>query len=290
MGTTAVGTGRVAGKVAFITGAARGQGRAHAVKLASEGADIIALDICETLPISHAPMATWEDMEETVRQVEAVGGRILARKADVRDRAQVDAVVAEGLEAFGKIDVVVANAAVLTYRDMFEITVEEFEESLDTNLTGVFHTVQAPIQQMIDRGEGGSIILISSAAAYRAKASPDYSAAKTALITFARALSNELGWFRIRVNTIEPGFVLSPALDNDAYAERTRQLLGRDEPFASREEHREAMWEQFSPQNMLPVGWVDPEAVSNAVLYLASDEARYVTSEELKVDAGMSDK
>ena len=281
--------GRVEGKVAFITGAARGQGRSHAVKLASEGADIIALDICEDLPFAHSPHATWADMEETVRLVEAAGGRIVARKADVRSREQIDAVLAEGLEAFGKIDVVIANAAAIAYKNVLDITVEEFEATLDVNLHGVFNTVQTPVRHMIERNEGGSIILISSGVAYRATPSPDYSAAKTALITFARALANELGPNRIRVNTIEPGYVLSPANDNPKYAERTARLLGR-EPFATPEEHREALWEQLKPRNMLPVGWVEPEAISNAILWLASDESRYVTSEELKVDAGFADK
>jgi (+)-trans-carveol dehydrogenase len=285
----AVRTGRVAGKVAFITGAARGQGRSHAVKLASEGADIVALDICEDLPFAHSPHATWEDLQETVRLVEEAGGRIVARKADVRFRDQVDAVVAEGLETFGKIDVVVANAAAAQYKDVLELSVEDFQASLDVNLTGVFNTVQTPVRSMLERGIQGSIILISSGVAYRATPAPDYSAAKTALITFARALANELGPNRIRVNTIEPGYVLTPILDNDEYGKRTAQLLGR-EPFATREEHRQAMWGQFSQRNMLPVGWVEPEAVSNAVLFLASDESRYVTSEELRVDAGFAEK
>lgn len=289
MSTTSVRTGRVAGKVAFITGAARGQGRSHAIKLASEGADILALDICEDLPFAHSPHATEADLAETVRLVEAAGGRIVARKADVRFRDQVDAVVAEGLETFGKIDVIIANAAAIQYKGVLDLSVEDFEATLDVNLHGVFHTVQSPIQSMINRNEGGSIILISSGIAYKATPAADYSAAKTALITFARALGNELGPSRIRVNTIEPGYVLSPANDNDAYAERTAELLGRG-PFASREEHRQALWDQFKPRNMLPVGYIDPEAISNAVLWLASDESRYVTAEELKVDAGFADK
>jgi (+)-trans-carveol dehydrogenase len=285
----AVRTGRVAGKVAFITGAGRGQGRSHAVKLASEGADIVALDICEDLPFAHSPHATWEDLQETVRLVEAAGGRIVARKADVRNRDEVDAVVAEGLEEFGKIDVVVANAAAIQYKSVFDLSVEDFEAGLDVNLHGVFHTVQSPIRQMIDRNEGGSIILISSGIAYKATPAVDYSAAKTALITFARALANEVGPSRIRVNTIHPGYVLSPANDNMAYSERTAQLMGR-EPFSSLEEHREALWERFKPQNMLPIGYMEPDAISNAVLWLASDASRFVTAEELKVDAGLADK
>jgi SDR family mycofactocin-dependent oxidoreductase len=284
-----VRTGRVAGKVAFITGAARGQGRSHAVKLASEGADIVALDICEDLPFAHSPHATWEDLQETVRLVEEAGGRIVARKADVRFRDQVDAVVAEGLETFGKIDVVVANAAAIQYKNVFDLSVEDFEAGLEVNLTGVFNTVQSPIQSMINRNEGGSIILVSSGITYRATPAVDYAAAKTALITFARALANEVGPSRIRVNTIHPGYVLSPANDNLKYAERTAQLLGR-EPFTSLEEHRQALWDRFKPQNMLPVGYIEPEEVSNAVLWLASDASRYVTAEELKVDAGFGDK
>jgi (+)-trans-carveol dehydrogenase len=280
--------GRVEGKVAFITGAARGQGRSHAVRLAEEGAAILAVDICEDIEGVDIPLATQADLDETVRLVEEAGGRIVARKADVRSSEQLGAAVADGLAAFGKIDVVVANAAALSYRNMQEIDEERWLTMLDVNLNGPFRTIKAAMPSMLERGEGGSIILISSAVAFRASnAVVDYVTAKTGLVGMMRALAQELAPHWIRVNSIMPGQVLTPVLDNEVYGKRLSASLG-GRTFASRDERIEAMWELFRPRHMLPLGWVDPIDVSNAVLYLASDEARYVTAEELRVDAGFA--
>jgi SDR family mycofactocin-dependent oxidoreductase len=279
--------GRVEGKVAFITGAARGQGRSHAVRLAEEGADIVAVDICEDIDEVDIPLATEADLGETVRLVEAAGGRIVARKADVRSSDQLNAAVADGLAAFGKIDVVVANAAALSYRTLQEIDEQRWLTMLDVNLNGPFRTIKAALPAMVERGGGGSIVLISSAVAFRASnAVVDYVTAKTGLVGMMRALAQELAPHWIRVNSIMPGQVLTPVLDNEVYGQRLSALLGRT--FASRDERIEAMWELFKPRHMLPLGWVDAIDVSNAVLYLASDESRYVTAEELRVDAGFA--
>jgi (+)-trans-carveol dehydrogenase len=282
--------GRVEGKVAFITGVARGQGRSHAVRLAREGADIIGLDICEDLPVAHSPHATEEDLAETVRLVEGTGRRIVARKADVRFRDQIDNVVAEGLEAFGKIDVVVANAVTIAYTPLLELTEEAFEATLDVNLHGVYNTVKAALPSMVGRGEGGSIILIASGVAYKAVPVVDYSAAKTALIGMMRSLANELAGSWIRVNVIAPGHVLTPVVDNPAYGERVARQVRNGQPFANREEQLATMWEQFKPRHMLPLGWLEPDDISSGVLFLASDESRYVTAEELRVDGGYAER
>jgi len=282
--------GRVEGKVAFITGAGRGQGRSHAVTLAKEGADILAVDICEDLPSSYSPLATKEDLEETVRLVEAVGGRIVARKADVRSSAELDEAVAAGLEAFGKIDIVIANAVIINYMSVLDISEEQFEATIDVNLHGVFRTVKAALPAMIQGGAGGCIILIASGVAYKAIPVVDYSAAKTALIGMMRGLANELAPHWIRVNAIAPGHVLTPVCDNESYGVRLAQQLRDGRPFESRDERLEAMWNQFKPRHMLPLGWLESIDISNAVLYLASDEARYVTAEELRVDAGYAER
>jgi (+)-trans-carveol dehydrogenase len=280
--------GRVDEKVAFITGAARGQGRSHAIRLAEEGAAILAVDICENIDGIDIPLASESDLKETVRLVESAGGRIVARKADVRSSEQLASAVEAGLEAFGKIDVVVANAAALSYKNMQEIDESLWLTMLDVNLNGVFRTIKSVLPSMVERGEGGSIVIISSAVAFRtSNAVADYVTAKTGLVGLMRALAQELAPHWIRVNAIMPGQVLTPVLDNEVYGRRLAAGLGV-EPFASRDERVAAMWEAFRPRHMLPLGWVDPIDVSNAVLYLASDESRYVTAEELRVDAGFA--
>jgi SDR family mycofactocin-dependent oxidoreductase len=280
--------GRVDGKVAFITGAGRGQGRSHAVRLAEEGADIVAIDICEDVEGVEIPCATEADLQETVRLVEATGRRVLARKADVRSAGEVAAVVDDALVTFGKIDVVVANAAVVAYKRFLDLSEELWLRTMDINLNGVFRTVKAVLPSMVERNEGGSIILISSGVAFRSGgAVVDYAAAKTALIGLARSLAQELSPHWIRVNTIHPGHILTPILDNEVYGKRLGEALG-GRTFESRDERLEAMWELFKPRHMLPLGWLESIDISNAVLWLASDESRYVTAEELRVDAGFA--
>lgn len=273
--------GLLEGKVAFITGAARGQGRSHAVRLAQEGADIIALDACATPDWLSYPLATEEDLAETVKEVEALGRRVIARKADIRDLGAVRAVLDEGVaELGGRLDVVAANAAVISWpRDTWEIDVAEFRELVDVTLTGTFITVKAAVPFMIAAGNGGSVILTSSGAAITAgKGLADYKAAKNGVLALKDTLACELAGHMIRVNAICPTAVDTPMIHNDNLHRAFRPDL----------EHpgREDVKAGFAEMNLLPVPWVDPVDVSNAIAWLASDAARYVTGVTLPVDAG----
>jgi len=263
--------GRLAGKVAFITGAARGQGRAEAVRLAAEGADIIAVDLLAAASeyVKYAP-ATQADLDETVKLVEEQGRRILARQADVRDFAALEAVVKEGVELFGRLDVVVANAGIVNYGRTWELTEQQWQDIIDTNLTGVWKTVKASVPALIEQGQGGSVILISSVAGL--KGLPflaHYSAAKHGVVGLAKTLANELGEYDIRVNTIHPHGVNSGMLD----VTMTEYL-----------EKSPGLGPVFMPA--LPYHMVEPEDIANMVAFLASDEAKYITGAEMKVDLG----
>jgi SDR family mycofactocin-dependent oxidoreductase len=281
--------GRVEGKVAFITGAARGQGRSHAVRLAEEGADIVAVDICGNIDLVGVPLATEEDLAETVRLVEATGRRIIARKADVRSLDELRAVADEALGELGKIDVVVANAGVALYKNVHELTEERWLASMDVNLHGVFRTIKATLPAMVERDEGGSIVIISSGTAYRGGGLlVDYATAKTGLVGLMRTLAAEVAPHWIRVNLIAPSTVLTPIVDNEVFARVVEGAMNNGQPFESREARLTAMREMIQPRHMLPLGWVDPVDISNAVLFLASDESRYVTGEELRVDLGFA--
>jgi (+)-trans-carveol dehydrogenase/(-)-trans-carveol dehydrogenase len=273
-------TGRVAGKVAFITGAARGQGRSHAIRLAQEGADIIAVDICEDVPGIPYPGATEADLAETVKQVEALDRRIVAVKADVRDYAGLKAALDDGVAQLGRLDIVSANAGIGTA----PVAAWEMEESvwqtmIDINLTGVWHTAKAAIPHLIEGGHGGSIIITSSAAGLQAYQNiAHYVSAKHGVVGLMRTLALELAPYFIRVNSLHPTQVDTPMIQN----EPTWRLFRPD-----LEHPTEA---DFAPasqaMNALPIPWVDPVDISNAVLYLASDESRYVTGVTLPVDAG----
>jgi SDR family mycofactocin-dependent oxidoreductase len=270
--------GRVDGKVAFITGAARGQGRSHAIRLAQEGADIVALDICQDVETVPFAGATEADLQETVKAVEALDRRIVAQQADVRDLAAVQRVVDEGLSQFGHIDIVCANAGILSITPVLDVTEEQWDTVVDINLTGVWKTVKAAAPAMVERGEGGSIILTSSAAGLIAYPNlGHYTAAKHGVTGLMRALAVELAPHRIRVNSVHPTTVDTPMIDNPAI----RELFTGD-PQIGRDEAGEA----FKPLNALPVPWVEAVDISNAVLYLASEEARYVTGTTMVVDAG----
>lgn len=272
---------RLEGKVALITGAARGQGRSHAVRLAEEGADVVALDVCQQIDTVPYPMATPEDLEETVRLVEKTGRRILARKADVRDSTQVQAVVDAGLAEFGHIDVVCANAGITAMGPVVEVTDETWDDMLAVCLTGIFKTVRAVLPSMLAAGRGGSIILTSSTAGLIGfgHAAP-YSAAKHAVVGLMRSLVNEVSGHNIRVNTVHPSSVSSPMLINDWM----RKTIDPDNPT------EEGMAEVFKSEHIMPVPWLEPVDVSNAVVWLASDEARYVTGVALPLDAGKTVK
>jgi (+)-trans-carveol dehydrogenase len=270
--------GRVEGKVAFITGAARGQGRSHAIRLAQEGADIVALDICQDVETVPFAGATEADLQETVKAVEALDRRIVAQQADVRDLAAVQRVVDEGLSQFGHIDIVCANAGILSITPTLEVTEEQWDTVVDINLTGVWKTVKAAAPAMVERGQGGSIILTSSAAGLIAYPNlGHYTAAKHGVTGLMRVLAVELAPHMIRVNSVHPTTVDTPMIDNPAIRE-----LFTGQGDIARAEAEEA----FKPLNALPVPWVEAVDISNAVLYLASEESRYVTGTTMVVDAG----
>jgi (+)-trans-carveol dehydrogenase len=275
-------TGLVAGKVALITGAARGQGRAHAVRLAEQGADIIAVDICapvETIPYEPATAA---DLAETVKLVEGYDRRIVARQADVRDFAALKAAVDEGVAALGKLDVVVANAGVMgLLRRAWELSEDDWDATIAVNLTGVWHTAKATIPHMIAQGAGGSVIIISSMAGLRGMANlAPYSAAKHGLVGLARTLAKDAGEYGIRVNTVHPGSIPTKLLLNDEVFRVFRPDLQNPT--------LEDCLHTFGGLNILPAGFQQPEDVANAVLWLASDLSRMTTAATLTVDGGAS--
>ena len=264
-------SGRVEGKVAFITGAARGQGRSHAIRLAEEGCDIIAADILEDYPTVRYAMSGRAELTETVRAVEALDRGIVAAKADVRDAAVLRAALDYGVAELGRLDIVCANAGIYTVQPWDQVTPQVWQDTVDTNLTGVWNTMVAAVPHLIAAG-GGSIIATSSTAGL--KGMPflaPYVAAKHAVTGLCRSLANELAGHNIRVNTVHPAGVDTPMVTG-------RETL---EPFISRNPELGAIF-----ANALDVDALDPRDVSNAVLWLASDEARYVTGAALTVDAG----
>src|ERR1700744_2764108 len=207
--------GSLQGRVAFITGAARAQGRAHAVRLAREGADIIALDICAPVSdtLTYTP-ATREDLSETVRLVEGEGRKVLAREVDIRDDAALRQLVAEGVEQFGRLDILVANAGVLGWGRIWELTDEQWDTVIGVNLSRTWRTVRAVVPAMIEAGNGGSIVVVSSVAGLKATpGNGHYSAAKHGLVALTNALAIELGEFGSRVNSIHPYSVDTPMME-----------------------------------------------------------------------------
>ena len=269
--------GTLAGKVAFITGAARGQGRAHAVKLAAEGADIIAIDICDQIASVPYPMATADDLAETVRAVTEAGGRIVARTVDVRDRSALKGALAEGISELGRLDIVIANAGIAPMAGE-----DAWQDVLDVNLTGVYHTVDVAMRPLIKQGEGGAIVLISSVAGLVGIGAPiagalGYVAAKHGIVGLMRTYANFLAPHRIRVNSLHPAGVSTPMIDN----EFTRSWLD-----GSAQQHKDAP----DLSNALPVQTLESEDIANAVHWLVSDAARYVTGVALRVDAGFVNK
>lgn len=269
--------GELDGKVALITGAARGQGRAHALKLASEGASIIAVDLCDQIASVPYPLATPEDMAATVKLVEDAGARIVAREADVRDRSALKSAIYQGIEELGRLDIVIANAGIAPMADQ-----HAWQDVLDVNLTGVYHTVDIAMKPMIKQGDGGAIVLTSSVAGLVGIGAPvagslGYTVAKHGVVGLMRAYANFLATFKIRVNSVHPAGVNTPMIDN----EFTRSWL---EGFAQQSLGGPDM------SNALPVETLEPEDIANAVYYLVSDAGRYVTGVALPVDAGYTNK
>ncbi|NEW27028.1 mycofactocin-coupled SDR family oxidoreductase [Nocardia cyriacigeorgica] len=274
--------GRVSGKVALVTGAARGIGRAQAVRLAEEGADIVALDICAPVDTVIIPPATPEDLAETARAVEAAGARVITATVDVRDgaalRAATDAAVAE----LGGLDIVCATAGITSSAPALELSEAAWQTMLDVNLTGVWQTCKAATPHLIERGSG-SMILTSSIAGLRGLVGvAHYTAAKHGVVGLMRSLAKELAPHQVRVNSVHPTNVDTPMIQNDM----VRKVFRPDRENPTREEFAEAAMSM----NMLSIPWVEPIDIANASLFLASDEARYITAVTLPVDAGSTQR
>ena len=269
--------GKLEGKVAFITGAARGQGRSHALRLAEEGADIVAVDLCDQIATVPYPMATPEDMEQTVKEVEALDRRIVAKQADVRDREALQAAYAAGVAELGPVDIVLANAGIAPMS--MHPQAAEWDDVVATNLTGVYNTVEVAIHDMAERGSGGAIVLTSSTAGLHGiggntPGGLGYTAAKHGVVGLMRAYANNYAKFSIRVNTVHPTGVNTPMVVNDAMQEFLQNDPSMSEAMA----------------NALPVPMIEAVDISNAIAWLVSDDARYVTGVTLPVDAGFSIK
>ncbi|OBI74067.1 mycofactocin-coupled SDR family oxidoreductase [Mycobacterium asiaticum] len=275
------GKGRVAGKVAFVTGAALGQGRSHAVRLAQEGADIIAIDVCKrVVATSPIPAATPEDLAETADLVKSYNRQIFTAEVDVRDYDGLKAAVDAGVDQLGRLDIIVANAGIGNGGDTLDqCTEHDWQEMIDVNLSGVWKTVKAGVPHILAGGRGGSIILTSSVGGL--KAYPhcgNYVAAKHGVVGLMRSFAVELGQKMIRVNSVHPTHVSTGMIMNEGTWKLFRPDLENPGP-----DDMAPICQMF---HTLPVPWVDAQDISNAVLFLASDEARYITGVTLPVDAG----
>ena len=273
--------GRVEGKVAFITGAARGQGRAHAVRLAQEGADIIAVDICKKIDtVDLIAASTPEDLAETADLVKGHNRRIYTAEVDVRDYDALKAAVDTGVEQLGKLDIIVANAGIGNGGQTLDKTSEkDWTAMIDINLGGVWKTVKAGVPHILAGGNGGSIILTSSVGGLKAYPhTGHYVAAKHGVVGLMRTFAVELGAQNIRVNSVHPTNVNPPLFMNDGTMRLFRPDLENPGP--------DDMKVVGQLMHTLPIGWVEPEDIANAVLFLASDEARYVTGVTLPIDGG----
>lgn len=267
--------GTLDGKVAFVTGAARGQGRSHAVGLAAEGADVIAVDLCAPIASVAYPLATPNDLAVTVDQVEATGRRIVARRADVRDRRGLAAAFAEGIDAFGHVDIVVANAGIIPVKAPGVDEDEAWRDAVDVLLTGTWNTLRVAVPPMVERDRGGAVVLVSSTAGLQGfwdlwGGFDGYTAAKHGVVGLMRSYAKVLAPRGIRVNSLHPTGVNTPMIVNDAFA----QYMAANPELAPH------------LQNPMAVGLLEPRDVTAAVLWLVSDAARYVTGVTLPVDAG----
>ncbi|WP_208867314.1 mycofactocin-coupled SDR family oxidoreductase [Streptomyces himastatinicus] len=279
--TTNITTDRFKGKVALVSGAGRGQGRQVAVDLAKEGADIVGFDICEDIPTASVSMSSAEDLDKTRAEVEATGCSMVAMHADVRDYTQVEGVVERGLAEFGRLDVVVANAGIVADTGPFwELSLQGWNDIIATNLTGVFHTVKAATPAIIEGGRGGALVLVASAGATKGFPNiSNYVAAKQGVTGLIRPMAAELGPYNIRVNALSPTNVAT-----DLFMSETNKKLFVPHLADPTDEDYEEAWR---PMHVLPVGWIEATDTSAATRWLASDEARYVTGIELRVDAGV---
>ncbi|MCE3551122.1 mycofactocin-coupled SDR family oxidoreductase [Pseudonocardia sp. RS11V-5] len=268
--------GRLSGKVALVTGAARGQGRSHALAMAREGADIVAVDICEQIETVPYGLATPADLKETVEQVEALDRRVLARQVDARDQAQLDSVVADAVTEFGGIDIVAVNHGIWTRGALWDLSEDTWQDMVDTNLTAVWKTVKAVSWHLRERRRG-SIILTSSVNGVEGQAgSAHYTAAKHGVIGLMKAAAMEFAPYRVRVNAIMPGFVDTNMTNWQGAWDMTSGHEG-----GTRAEHEQAArhWHAFG-------GLMAPSDISGAVVFLASDDSARITGIEMPVDSG----
>ncbi|ULP37843.1 mycofactocin-coupled SDR family oxidoreductase [Mycolicibacterium rufum] len=271
------------GRVALVTGAARGQGRAHAARLAGDGADIVAIDVCK--PISDTvtyPMPTADDLAETARLVEEAGRKVIAREIDIRDLGAQQQLVADAMEQFGRLDIVVANAGILSWGRIWEMSEEQWDTVIDVNLNGTWRTIKAAVPAMIEAGNGGSIIIVSSSAGTKATpGNAHYSASKHGLVALTNALAIEAGEFGIRVNSIHPYSIDTPMVQPEAMME----IFGKYPAFLH----------SFSPMPYHPVNhqgkkglkeFMTPEEVSDVVSWLAGDGSATISGSQIAVDRG----
>ncbi|NMO03702.1 mycofactocin-coupled SDR family oxidoreductase [Gordonia sp. TBRC 11910] len=272
---------RLDGKVAFITGVARGQGRSHAIRLAQEGASIIGMDICAQIPSVFYPMATREDLAETERLVKEVGGQIVTSIGDVRNREDIQAALTAGIEQFGHVDTVIPNAGIMPVIGPGEQPQAWFD-AVDVMLTGVWQVLDVVVPILIEQGRGGTITITSSAAGLRSiglntlPGQAGYSAAKHGVVGLMRLYSKQLAKHMIRVNTVHPTGVNTPMVANAEYGEfvMSHPEVAADDAY----------------KNPMPVELIEAVDISNAILFLASDEARYVTGITMPVDAGYNNR
>ncbi len=278
-------SGLLTGKVAFVTGIARGQGRSHAVRMAAEGADIIGLDRCAPMDTMGYPLGSEAELAETVAMVEGLDRRIVAGKVDVRDRDGMQALLKDGIAQLGRLDIVVASAGISPPAvPMWHVPPEQFDDVITTNLTGVFNTLALSVPHIRSGQRGGSIIVVSSGAALSGVPNlSSYVAAKTGVIGLARSLANEVARFQIRVNVIAPGTVNTPMVTENVQQFR---LFRPDLPEPTVADVEEG----FRTSMPMGLAWIEPDQISDAVVFLASDSARYITGIVLPVDQGVTNK
>lgn len=262
------------GRVAYVTGAARGQGRAHCVRLAAAGADIIAIDACGPVGAHLTyPPATEEDFAQTISLIEDQGRKVVAEVVDVRDLAGQQRVIASAVEQFGRLDIVVANAGVMSWGRVWELSIDQWDEVLSTNLTGFFVTAKATVPAMIEAGNGGSIIAISSSMGIKATpGAGHYCASKFGVVGLANALALELGEYGIRVNTVHSYGVDTP--------------LGNDSSMLPMLERHPQFMHSYSPGALPTDALTPPEQISEVVVWLAGDGSRLLTAAQIPADRG----
>ena len=273
--------GQFDGRVAFITGAARGQGRSHAVRFAEEGADIIAFDLCDQLDSVAYPMPTREDLDETVNLVEKTGRRIVAEQGDVRDFERLKTVVADGVAELGRLDFVLANAGIFPAAGEQRLDIAAFVDAVDVNMKGVYFTIEAALPAILTHGDGGVIVITSSAAGFKSVSttfdsmshgSAGYTAAKHGVIGVMRHYATSLAEKNIRVNSVHPGGVATPMIINEAMG----RLIGDDPEFGKAQQ----------PKLSMPP--MEPEVITDMMVYLCGASGRYLTGVALPMDGGLT--